>query len=166
VEDGPTAIAGDRQAGLHLLEVGPAVLGMPEPGRDEPLLDLLVGAIQRDRGHVPVQPGDVQAEGGDRLRPDRADDGLQRGRDRVQGAANAVVVQRRRRDPQDLGDRPGPRPVFHSSQRRWRGQPVGHQRLDHLPVGQGGHLPDRAGPVDNPAQVKAPAEVGHHRQGP
>jgi hypothetical protein len=44
------------------------------------------------------------------------------------------------------------------------GQLVGHQHLDHLPMGQGGHLPDRAGAVHDPFKVKPPAEAGHHRQ--
>jgi hypothetical protein len=57
------AVAADGQASLDLLEVGAAVLGMAEPGRDEPFLGLVVGAVQRDRGHVPVQPGHLQAEG-------------------------------------------------------------------------------------------------------
>jgi len=36
VEDGHATLAADPKAGLDLLEVGAAVLGMAEPGRDEP----------------------------------------------------------------------------------------------------------------------------------
>jgi hypothetical protein len=96
------AVAADPKAGLDLLEIGAAVLGMAEPGRDEPLLGFLVGAIQRDRGHVPVQPGDLEAEAGDRLRANRPHDLVELGRDGVQGTPDAVVVERRRLDPQDL----------------------------------------------------------------
>src|SRR6266540_210289 len=117
-------------------------------------------------GHVPVQPRDLHAEGGDRAGPHRPHKLVEFGRDRVQGAADAVVVERLGRDTERLLDCPGPRPVLHPPQRRRGGQPVGHQRTDHLPVGQGGHLPDRAGPVHDPCKVKALAEAGHHRQRP
>jgi hypothetical protein len=139
---------------------------MAESGRDEPLLGVLVGAVQRDRGHVPVQPRHLQAKGSDRLRADRPHQLVELGRDGVQGTADAVVVERCRLDPEDLLHRPRPRPVLHPPQRGRGGQPVGHQDLDHLPMGQGGHLANRAGPIHDALQVKALTEVGHHWQRP
>jgi hypothetical protein len=38
VDDRYAAVAADPKAGLDLLEIRSAVLGMAEPGRDEPLL--------------------------------------------------------------------------------------------------------------------------------
>jgi hypothetical protein len=94
VEDGHAPVAADPKAGLDLFEVGAAILGMAEPGRDEALLGLLVGAVQRDRGHVPVQPRDLEAEGGDRAGADRPHQLVEFGRDGVQGTPDAVVVER------------------------------------------------------------------------
>lgn len=54
VEDGHAALTGDPKAGLELLAVEPAVLGMGEPGGgDEPLLGLL--RVQRAADAVVVQ---------------------------------------------------------------------------------------------------------------
>lgn len=158
------AVAADRQAGLDLLEIRSTILGLAPARLGEARLHRLVGTVQRDRGHVPVQPSHLHAEGGDRLGTHRPYDLLELGRDRVQGTADPVVVERCGRDGEDLGDRPGLRPVLHPPQRRRRGQPVGHQRTDDLPMGQGGHLPDRAGAVHDPFKIKPPAEAGHHRQ--
>jgi hypothetical protein len=113
-----------------------------------------------------VQPGGVQAKGSDGLRADRPDNVVEVGRDRVQRPADPIVIQRGRLDPEDLLHRPRPGPLLHPPQRGRRGQPVGHQRLDHLPMGQRRHVPDRAGPVHDPGKVTALAEVGHHRQRP
>jgi hypothetical protein len=49
---------------------------------------------------------------------------------------------------------------------RYRAPPVGHQGLDHLPVGRVGDVAHRAGPVDDPGYIKAPAEPGDDRQCP
>src|SRR6266545_2333582 len=64
VEDGHPAVlvAGDRQAGLDLLEVGAAVLGMAVSRRGEAVVGVGVGAVQRDRRQIPVQPGHLQTE--------------------------------------------------------------------------------------------------------
>jgi hypothetical protein len=106
VEYGHAAVAGYGQAGLDLFEVGSAVLGMAVPRLDETGLDVVVGAVQRDRGHVPVQAGHVDAERGDRGGAHRPDNAVQPGRDGIQSAANAVVVQHGGVDAEDLGHRP------------------------------------------------------------
>src|SRR5262245_25521589 len=58
------AVTADRQTRLHLLQIRPAVLGLAPPGRREPRLGIVVDAIQRDRGHVPVQPRHIDPETG------------------------------------------------------------------------------------------------------
>jgi hypothetical protein len=168
VEDGDPAVwvAGDRQAGLDLLEVGAAVLGMAMVGSREPVGGVGVGAVQRDRREVPVQPGNVQAEHADRAGADRPDDVVQLRRGRVQGPADAVIVEHGRLDPPDLLHGPLAGPVLDVDQRRRRGQPVGDQRLDDLPVGDQCHLADRHGPVDDPGHLQPPAELRDHRQRP
>ena len=47
----------------------------------------------------------------------------------------------------------------------WTGQPVGDQRLDHLPMGHPRHLlAHRAGTIDDPGHIQPPAQLAHHRQ--
>jgi hypothetical protein len=60
-------IAADRQTGLDLLEIWAAVLGLAPARRRKARLGIVVGAIQRDQGQVPLQPGHVNAEHCDRL---------------------------------------------------------------------------------------------------
>ncbi|MEU7991330.1 hypothetical protein AB0B56_41440 [Streptosporangium canum] len=45
------------------------------------------------------------------------------------------------------GRRPRVRPVLHVHQRGGRGQPIGHQRLDHLPMSQLCGIAHRAGRI-------------------
>jgi hypothetical protein len=51
-------------------------------------------AVQRNRGHVPVDAGDVEAEPGDRAGADRADEEFGPVGEGVQRPADAVVVER------------------------------------------------------------------------
>ncbi|UBU16377.1 hypothetical protein [Nonomuraea gerenzanensis] len=55
VKDRDRPIGADRRPGLDLFEIRPAVLGMAELRRGEAGLGLLVVALQRDRGEIPVQ---------------------------------------------------------------------------------------------------------------
>src|SRR5208337_3840398 len=75
---------------------------------------------------------DVDAEGADRADRDRPGDLLQVRGDRIEGAAQLVVVQHERGDAQDLRDRPVAGPVPDVHQRRGRGEPVADHRLDGL----------------------------------
>ena len=97
--------------------------------------------------------------------PNGAHDALQLGGDGVQGPADAVVVQGGGVDAEDLGHCPGPGPTLHVHQGLGRGQPVRHQGLDHLAVGEDRNLPDGANPVDDAGDVESPAELRYHRQG-
>jgi hypothetical protein len=137
---------------------------MPPPPRRVLLVRLRVGAVQRDRGHVPVQPGHVHPELADRRRPDRADGLIQVRSDRVQGTAEPVIVEQVRLDAIHLVHRHRRCPRLHLHQRRRRGQPVRHQRLNHLPVRDRRHLPDRAQLIDHLRDPQPPPELRHHRQ--
>ncbi|HEY6798607.1 MAG TPA: deoxyribodipyrimidine photo-lyase, partial [Kineosporiaceae bacterium] len=168
VEDRHAAVPGHRQAGLDLLQVRATVLGMTELGDRELLVGLGVGPVQRDRGHVPVHPGHLQPERLDRRQTHRPGDLVQDRGDRVQRPTCPVVVQRLGRHPEHLTDRPLPRLRLHTPQRRRRGQPVGDQHLDHLPVRDhaSGHLTHRAQRVDHLPDPQPAAEIRHHRQRP
>src|SRR5687768_9817411 len=67
-----TAVAGHREAGLDLLEVVSAVLGMPVPDLGIVLILVVgrVGAMQRHGGHVPAACRHIDAELADRAGPD------------------------------------------------------------------------------------------------
>ncbi len=124
VEDRDPAVGGDRQPGLDLLEIRAPVLGMP-PGRRRILLfDLGERAVHRDRGHIPVQSGHVQAERADRRRGDRAGDAVQLWGDGVQRAGEPVVAQHGGGDGEDLVYRPLAGPV-RDPQQRGRGWSAG-----------------------------------------
>jgi hypothetical protein len=118
VEHRHPTVTGDGKPCLDLLEVGSPVLRVPEPGRSEARLRVCVSTEQADRGHVPVQPGRVQAERADRGGPDRPDDAGQLRGDRVQRPADPVVVERGRIDPEDLLHGPLAGPLLDVHQRR------------------------------------------------
>ena len=158
-------LAGDRQPGLDLLEVGPAILGMPEPRGDEPLLGLLVGAVQRDRGHVPVQPGDLQPEGGDRVGPTEP----------TMASSLGAIASRARPIRSSLsasGEMAKTSSTAHawaqsSTRRSGVGESAGWPPAHRSPARGSGWLPpgpDRPDP--RCLQVKALAEAGHHWQRP
>ena len=166
VEDRYPAVPADRQPGLDLLQIRPAVLRMPPPRRRVLLIRLRVGAVQRNRGQIPVQPGHIHTEPGDRRRPDTAGDLVQMRGDRVQRPGDPVVVEQLRRDAVRLLHRHRRRPLVHPQHRRRRGQPAGHQRLDHLAVGDPGHRPDRAQLINDLRDPQPAPELRHHRQRP
>ena len=163
--DGDPAVAGGGDARLDLQQVGPAVFGVPVGGGRVVLIGQVVGAVKREAGHVPVQLADVDAEGADRADRDRPGDLLQVRGDRIEGAAQLVVVQRERGDAQDLRDRPVAGPVLDVHQRRGRGEPVADHRLDGLPGAHGRHVADRHQLVDDLPDAQPGAEGGDHRQG-
>ena len=159
VEDRDPAVPADRQPGLDLLQIGPAVLRMPPPRRRILLIRLRVRAIQRDRGQIPVQPRHIDAELGDRRRPGTAGDRVQLRGDRIQRPGDPVIVEQIRRDAIRLLHRHRRRPLVHPQHQRRRGQPAGHQRLDHLAVGDPRHRPDRAQLINDlrdPAGARTP----------
>ena len=166
VEHRDPAVPADRQPGLDLLQIRPAVLRMPPPRRRVLLIRLRVGAVQRDRGQIPVQPRHIHAELGDRRRPDTAGDRVQLRGDRIQRPGDPVIVEQLRGDAVRLIHRHRRRPLLHPHHRRRRGQPVGHQRLDHLTMGDPGHRPDRAQLIDDLRDPQPAPELRDHRQRP
>ena len=163
--DGDPAVAGGGDPGLDLQQVGSAVFGVPVSRGRVVLVGLLVGTVQREAGHVPVQLADVNAEGADRADRDRPGDLLQSRGDRIKGAAQLVVVQRERGDAQDLRDRPVAGPVRDVDQRSRGGEPVADHRLDGLAHGEAGHRPDRHQVIDDLPDAQPGAERGDDRQG-
>jgi hypothetical protein len=164
VEDRDAAVAGDRQAGLDLFEVGAAVLGMPELRCGVVGVDLVVGPIQRDRGHVPVKPGGVQPEHRDHLRTNRSHDVIEFGSDRVQCPPDPIIVEQSWVDAKDFLDRMLACPVGHPDQRCGGGQPVRDECFDHLSVAEIRKIAYWVGPVDDPGEVQTASVVGYHRQ--
>jgi hypothetical protein len=111
-----------------------------------------------------VQPGHIHPELADRRCPHAAGDLVQVRGDRIQRAGDPVVIEQLRGDAIRLihGHRRGP--LLHPHHRRWRGQPIGHQRLDHLTVGDPGHRPDRAQLIHDLRDPQPAPELRHHRQ--
>jgi hypothetical protein len=118
VQDRHPAIAGGRQPGLDLLQIRATVLRVPETRRRVVRVELVVGPIQRDRCHVPMASGHIDPERRDRLRTNGSDDPIEFGGDRVQRAADPVVVEQRGVDAEDLLHRVLTCPVGHPDQRR------------------------------------------------
>ncbi|GAA3376777.1 hypothetical protein GCM10020367_49800 [Streptomyces sannanensis] len=164
MKDRDPAVAGDGEPGLDLLQIHPPVLGVTVLDLREPVLLVLERAEERHRGHVPVDLADVDAELRDGLGTDRAGDLVQVRGDRVQGAGEPVVVQQLGIDTEDLLHRPLPRPVLHPDHGRRRGQPVGDQDFNHLPVGQVRDLADRAQRVDDPGHIQPAQKLGRGGQ--
>lgn len=81
-----------------------------------------------------------------------------------QGPGQTVVVEQNRLDTEDLLNRPGTGPVTNPHQRRGRGQPIGHQRLNHLPVRQVSARTAQAQPVDDPRHIQPAQKLGSDRQ--
>ncbi len=163
---GHRTAGGGGGAGLDLLEIGPAVLRMTELGLREVGVTGRVVAVEADRGHVPVQLRHVDAVRPDRGRPDRAGHLLGHRRQRIQRPRDAVVVEHARIQAQRVLDGELARPRRHVDHRRRCGQPVGDQRLDHLPVCGVGDLARRNRPVDDARDVQPSAQPGRHRQRP
>ncbi len=166
VEHRDPAVPADRQPGLDLPQIRPAILGMPPPRRRVLLISLRVRAIQRDRGQIPVQPRHINAKFRDRRRPHTADDLVQMRGNRIQRPGDPVIVEQPRLDAIRLIHRHRRRPLLHPHHRRRRGQPVSHQRLDHLTMGDPGHRPNRAQLIDDLRDPQPAPELRHHRQRP
>ncbi len=113
-----------------------------------------------------MDPGHVDPELSDRPGADGTDDARQFGGDGIQSPPDAVITQDIGSKVEHLFDRPVPGPVLHMDQWGGRGQPVGHQGLDHLTVGGIGDIAHRAGPVDDTTDVETSAELGDDRERP
>jgi len=86
------------------------------------------------------------------------------GRQSVQRAARAVVVEQPRWHAQQLGERGRRRPRRHVVQRGGAAQPVGHQGGDHLAVGEQGVAPHRGDLVDQAGHPETAQVVGDDQQ--
>ncbi len=164
--DRDAAVRSDREACLDLQQVWAAVLRVPEAGLDVIRIRRSIGAIEADRGHVPVDASHIDAELSDRLGSDGADDACQLGSHRIERPTDAVIVQDLGSDGEHLFDRPGPGPVLDMDKWRGRGQPAGHQGLDHLAVGDICDVTHRAGSIDDATDVETSAELCDHRECP
>ena len=125
---------------------------------------VLVGAGDSQRGQVQVQPGGVDPEPVDRGQGDRAADLLSDWGQRLQRAAEPVVVEQHPGDLQDLGHRRRARPTGHVVQRGGRGQPVGDQRGDHLAAGKPRPAALGQAPVHQVDQAEPVQVVGDQQQ--
>ena len=164
VEHRDPAIPADRQPGLDLPQIRPAVLGMPPPRRRVLQVSLRVGPVQGNRGQIPVQPRHIHAELRNRRRPHTAGDLVQMRGDRIQRPGDPVVIEQLRGDAIRLIHRHRRSPLLHPHHRRRRGQPVSHQRLDHLTMGDPGHRPDRAQLINDLRDPQPTPELRHHWQ--
>jgi hypothetical protein len=108
----------------------------------------------------------VDAELGDRLGADRANEFVQVRGDGVQRAGDAVVVEEVGVDAEDVLNGPLLGPPGHFEQRHRRGQAVGDQRLDDLPVSEVGDIAHRAQLVDDAGDVQPAQEMRTGRQRP
>ncbi len=124
----------------------------------------LVGAGDPQGGQVQVQPGGVDPEPVDRGQGDRAADLLGHRGQRLQRAAEPVVVEQHPGDLQDLGHRRRARPTGHVVQRGGRGQPVGDQRGDHLAAGKLRPAALGQAPVHQVDQAEPVQVVGDQQQ--
>ena len=166
MEDRDAAVGAGPDPGLDLLQILAAVLWVTEFRRGVLLIHLWAGAVEGDRGHVPVDPGNVQAELLDRCCADGADDLVQRRGDGVEGAAEPVIVEDLRSDPEAVFDGPFACPVDDADQRCRGGQPVGDHGFDDLAVGSQRDIADWAEPIDDRGDAELVQKGGDHRQTP
>ena len=144
-------LAGDGAVG------GPALLHQRRVG---------VGAGEPDRGQVQVQPRQVHPAGRRGRQRQLAAHPLGDRGQRLERPAEPVVVEQSRRDAEQFGHRRAGRPAGDVVQRGRSGEPVGHQRGDHLPVGEHGPPAHRRRGVDQFHQVQPLQVVGHQQQRP
>ena len=166
VEDRDAAVGTGPDPGLDLLQIPAAVLRVTGFRRCVLLIHLWVGAVEGDRGHVPVDPGNVQAELLDRRYADGAGDLVQLRGDGVQGAAGPVVVEDLRSDPEAVFHGPFACPVDDADQRCRGGQPAGDHGFDDLAVGSQRDIADRAEPIDDRGNAELVQKRGDHGQTP
>ena len=111
-----------------------------------------------------MDAGDIDTEGGDRLRPDRTDDAVVLRGHGIESAADPVVVEDLGRQPESLFDRPVSGLVLDVDQRGGRGETVGDQRFDHLAVARVRDVAHRAARSTVPAMSRRrakPATTGN-----
>ena len=155
-----------RDPGLDLLEIRAPVFRMTIPRGRKRRVTVRIGAVQGDRGHVPMQPGHIDPERCNRRRTDRPDDLLGPSGDRVQRPTQAVVIEHIGRHPEDFRHRPQPGPVRDPDHRRRMRQPVRDQHLDHLTMRDIRQITDRTSRIDDSGDIDPPTEIGDHRQRP
>jgi hypothetical protein len=147
------AVAADRQAGLDLLEVRAAVLGLAPARLRKP-------ASGPRRRHTARSRSCPSAAGPHRSRRWRSPAP-------PPTRSPAPTGQRPRSTPARSGRRsarpgqsprpprpPTPAPSRSPAAAAGAGQTVGDQRLDHLPVGHPRDLPDRASPIHDPCRSR------------
>jgi len=128
---------------------------------------LLVGVAARERQlrHVPVQFRKVKTEHLDRTTGNEVEDLVEMPRDRVQRAAQPIIVQLDGRHTEYLLHREPLPPIGERRQRPRIRQPVTHKRLEHLAVRQIRDRPDRTEPIHRLNKPKPVAQPLHDRQG-
>ena len=122
-----------------------------------------VAAGEPHRGHIQVQPRQVRRAARRGGQGELAADLFGHRGQRVQRPAEPVIVEQSRGHAEQFGHRRRRRPARDVIQRRRRAQPVGHQRGDHLPVGQHRPPAHRHRRVDELHQAQ-PAQVMVHQQ--
>ena len=153
--------AGGRLQGLEL--AGDGAIGGPPLSHQR---RAGIPAGEPHRGHVQVQPRQVGPAAGRRGQGELATHPLGHRGQRLQCPAEPVVVEEARWDAEQFGHRRRRRPAGHVIQRRRPAQPVGHQRGDHLPVGQHGPPAHRDRVVDQVDQAQPVQVVAHQQQRP
>jgi len=127
---------------------------------------VLIGAGDAQRGQIDVQAPGVDAEALDRPGGQRAAQRLGVDGQRLKRAPEAVVVEQRRRDPDELLQRAPRRPAGDVIERRGRAQPAADQCRTDLARRELLATALRQRPVDRPDQIQLAQEVRSEQQRP
>ncbi len=149
---------------LELAAMGLTIRGMAEADARRGAVLVGVGAAERHRREVPMQPGGIDAEPADGGQRHRGGDLIEAASQHVERSAEPVVVQQAGGGAQPLVGGVGRGPIGHVIQRARRGEPIGDQRGDHLAVSELGPAPHRAGPIHDAGHVQARQHRSHQRQ--
>jgi hypothetical protein len=95
---GDPTITRHRDPGLDLLQIGAPVFRMTIRRRRIRRITVLIGTIQRNRGHIPVQTGHIDPERLNRRRTNGSDDVFGLFSDRVQRPTQTVIIEERDED--------------------------------------------------------------------
>lgn len=142
---------------VHALPLGPALGDQRR---------VLVGAGHPQRGQIDVQPAGIDPEALDRPRREFPAHLLGVGREALQPAPEAVVVEQRRRDSEQLLDRGAGGPAGDVIERRGRAEPVGDQRQDQLADRELGAAACGRQAIDRLDEAELTGEVGDQQQRP
>jgi hypothetical protein len=127
---------------------------------------VLIGTGDAQRRQIDVQAADIDPEALNRARRQRAAQRLGLDRQRLQATPEAVVVQQRGRDPEQLLQRGARRPPGDVIQRRRRAQPARDQRRRDLADRQLRAPARRQHTIDRGDQVKLAHELPRQQQRP